>query len=175
MTREEKQGVIDALTTKFSEANTFYITDSSELTVEEVNKLRGLCYARGVTLKVAKNTLIKKALEAVDAEKYNELMDALKGPTALMFTEVANAPAKIIREFRKDGEKPVLKAAYIDTSIYVGDDNVETLANLKSKDELIGEVIGLLQSPIKNVIGALQSGGNTLAGLLKALEEREAN
>ncbi len=175
MTREEKQGVIDALKDQFEKADTFYITDSSGLTVEEVNNLRGLCFKSGITLQVAKNTLIQKALEAVDSERYGELMDTLKGPTSLMFTETANAPAKVIREFRKDSEKPILKAAYIDTSIYLGDENVETLANLKSKEELIGEIIGLLQSPAKNVISALQSGGGKLAGLLKALGERGEN
>ena len=172
MNRAQKQEVIDELTGKFNDVNAFYLTDASGMTVEQVNKLRGICHKQGIRLKVAKNTLIEKAFNACDAD-YDEIKELLKGPTAIMFTETANLPAKAIKEFRgKDGEKPLLKGAYIDSSVYIGEDQLEALASLKSKEELIGEVILLLQSPIKNVVSALQSGGQTLAGLVKTLEER---
>lgn len=174
MTKAEKTAVIEELKVKFSNSSNFYITDTSTLTVEKINQLRGLCFEREVELKVLKNTLIKKALESAPEEKgYADLLDVLKGPTSVMFTEVANSPAKLIKEFRGDNERPILKAAYIDTSVYIGDDQLEALVSLKSKDELLGEIIGLLQSPIKNVLGALQSGGQTISGLVKALEQRE--
>lgn len=173
MTRDNKAQVVEDLKVKFTEASHFYITDSSALTVLQVNNLRGLCYEKGVELKVVKNTLVKKALEAIgDDGRYDTLYESLKGPTSLMFSEVANSPAKIIEEFRKKNDKPILKAAYIDSSIYLGDDAVKELAALKSKEELIGDVIMLLQSPAKNLISALQSGSQTIAGLVKALEER---
>ena len=175
MTKAQKTALIADLKQKFSESSFFYITDSSTLTVEQVNKLRALCYEKGVEMKVVKNTLAIKALEENAEEKnYTPLFDALKGPTAIMFAETGNVPAKVIKEFRKTSERPVLKAAYIDSDIFVGDDQVEALANLKSKEDLIGDIILLLQSPIKNVLGSLQSGGNTIAGLVKALQEREA-
>lgn len=173
MTRAEKTATIEALKDKLENVEYFYVTDSSTLTVEEVNTFRGLCFEKGIEMRVVKNTLLKKAIEAVPEEKnYNELLEALKGPTALLFTDTANAPARVLKEFRKDHEKPTLKAAYIDTDVFFGDDQIETLAKLKSKEELIGEIVTLLQSPAKNVISALQSGGSTLSGLLKALEER---
>ncbi len=173
MTRAEKSAAISELKEKFSNNSFFYLTDSSTLTVEQVNKLRGLCYEKGVEMKVIKNTLARKAMEDAPEEKgYAGLFEALKGPTAIMFTDTANVPAKIIKEFREQFDKPVLKAAYIDTSIYLGDDNIKTLSELKSKEELLGEIIGLLQSPAKNVVSALKSGGSTIMGLLKALEER---
>ena len=173
MTREEKTSVISELKEQFENSQYFYFTDSSTLTVEQVNNLRGLCFEKGIEMKVIKNTLAKKALEENAEEKgFTPLLDVLKGPTTVMFTETANVPAKVIKEFRKKFDRPVLKAAYIDSSVYVGDDQVDTLASLKSKEELVGDVILLLQSPIKNVLGSLQSGGNTISGLLKALEER---
>ncbi len=173
MTRAEKTTAIAELKEKFSNNSFFYLTDASTMTVEQVTKFRGLCFEKGVEMKVVKNTLAKKALEDSSEEKgYAPLYDALKGPTAIMFTETANVPAKIIEEFRKGSDRPILKAAYIDTAVYIGDDQLKSLAQLKSKEDLIGEVITLLQSPAKNVISALQSGGSTLSGLLKALEER---
>jgi len=177
MTREEKNKVIDYLHSKFEENNIFYVTDSSSLTVEEVNELRGLCYENGITMKVAKNTLVKKALSRLDEEGdiYKDVYDLLVGPTSIMFSEVNNAPAKVIQEFRKKHDKPVLKGAFIDKALYIGDDKVEMLSKLKSKEELIGDIIFLLQSPAKNVISALQSGGQSLAGILKTLSEREEN
>jgi len=173
MTRQEKATVIEELKEKFEHTEFFYIADSSTLTVQEVNDFRRLCFEKGIEMKVVKNTLAQKALESAPEEKnYAQVYEALKGPTAFLFTDTANAPARVIKEYRKDHERPILKAAYIDTSVYMGDDQLETLTKLKSKEELLGEVIGLLQSPIKNVIGSLQSGGQTLSGLLKALEER---
>lgn len=174
MTKTEKAAVIEELKEKFSEFDFFYITDASTMTVEDVNKLRGKFFEKDVQMKVVKNTLAKKALEAADESKgYEPLYDALKGPSALLFTKTANVPAKVIKEFRKGGgERPVLKAAYIDSGVFIGDDQIDALASLKSKEELLGEIISLLQSPAKNVLSALQSGGQTIAGLVKALEER---
>ena len=176
MTKSEKSAAIEQLTEKFSNVEYFYVTDASALTVEQVNNLRALCFEKGVEMKVVKNTLAIKALEAIgDAKGYDDesLKDAFKGPTAILFTEVANAPARLIKDFRKDHEKPILKAAYIDTAVYVGDDQVDALSKLKSKEELLGDILGLLQSPMQTVLGGLQSGGNNIMGLLKALEERE--
>jgi len=173
MTQQDKTNEIQTLKQEFEESKVFYIADSSTLNVAQVNDLRGLCFKNNVKLKVAKNTLIKKALESIEGVNYEELYPMLAGPTSLMFSEVANAPAKIIKEFRKKHDKPVLKAAYIDSDCFIGDEQVEALAALKSKEELIGEIISLLQSPAKNVISALQSSGNKLAGILKTLSEKE--
>lgn len=173
MTRQDKAQAIELLKEKFDNCDFFYLTDSSSMTVEEINKLRRVCFDKGVEMQVVKNTLAIKAMEAGAPEKkYDQLFASLKGPTTILFTQTANLPAKVIKEYRKKGAKPVLKAAYIDSSVYVGDDQLDALATLKSKEELIGDVIMLLQSPIKNVIGALNSGGQKLAGLVKALEER---
>ncbi len=174
MTRAEKTAVIETLKTKLEESSFFYITDSSTLTVAEINDFRRKCFEKGVEVKVVKNTLVKKAMDAAPEDRnYEGLYEALKGPSTFMFAETSNLPAKIIEEFRKDHERPLLKAAYIDTDIFLGDDQIEALSKLKSKEDLIGEVIGLLQSPMRNVIGSLQSGGQTIMSLLKALEERE--
>lgn len=173
MTKAEKNEVIEALKERFEGTSFFYLTDSSTLTVEQVNEFRGLCFEKEVEMKVVKNTLVKKALESFPEERnYADLYDSLKGQTAILFTSTANVPAKILKEFRKSNERPLLKAAYIDTSVFVGDDQIDPLTKLKSKEDLIGEVITLLQSPAKNVVSALQSGGQTLSGLLKALEDR---
>lgn len=173
MTRDQKQQAIAELKDKFQNASFFYLTDSSELTVEQVNKLRRLCFENDIELKVVKNTLAKKALESVAEEKnFEGLYEVLAGPTSVMFADKANAPAKVIEEFRKENEKPLLKAAYIDSDIFIGDENVKVLSSLKSKEDLIGDIIYLLQSPPKQVISALQSGGQTISGLLKALEQR---
>ena len=174
MTRTEKVAAVEALKEKFSNSEFFYVTDASTLTVEQVNKLRAMLFEKGIQMQVVKNTLARKALESLPEENnYSELFDALKGPTAILFTEVANAPARVIKDFRGKGERPILKAAYIDSAIYKGDNQLGTLSDLKSKEELLGDLLGLLQSPIQNVMGALNSGGNTLSGLLKALEQRE--
>ncbi|HNO71424.1 MAG TPA: 50S ribosomal protein L10 [Bacteroidia bacterium] len=173
MKKAEKQQVIDALKSSFDNGNYFYFADASGMTVEQINKLRRKCFDKGIKLQVAKNTFVRKALES--SGKYSdEIEKALSGPTAIFFSEVGNAPAKLIAEFRGKTEKPVLKGAYIDSAIFIGDNQLEALKSLKSKDELLGELIGLLQSPAKNVISALKSGGNTIAGLVKALEERAA-
>ena len=174
MTKDEKTLVIDELKEKFEKSSFFYLTDSSTLTAIEINKLRGLFFEKGIEMKVVKNTLAQKALASLPEEKgFSDLYDSLKGPTAILFTDTANAPARIIEEFRKTHERPLVKAAYIDTAVYIGDEQLKALSKLKSKEELIGEIIGLLQSPAKNVISALKSGGATLSGLLKALGERE--
>ncbi len=177
MTREEKTLVIESLKKKFEENDFFYLLNASSMTVGQVNELRSKFYKQNISMQVVKNTLVEKALADAPAEKgYAELLSALKGPTALVFTEVANAPARIVKDFRgKEDEKPVLKGAYIDSSVYLGDDQLDLLASLKSKEELIGDIILLLQSPMKNVIGSLQSGGSTIMGLLKALEGRQEN
>lgn len=174
MTKTQKNEAIELLKEKFSQYNNFYLTDSSSLTVAQVNSLRRVCFEKKVEMRVAKNTLIRKALESLNDESYTSVYDSLRGQTAIMFSENAKEPAVIISGFRKSNgaERPVLKAAFIDTDIFVGDEQLEVLTKLKSKHELIGEIIGLLQSPAKNVIGALQSGGNKLAGILKTLEER---
>lgn len=176
MTRAEKTQLIKDLAVQLKESEYFYITDSSALSVENVNKLRRQFFENGIQMKVVKNTLMRKALESLPEEKnIGGLYDSLKGPTSILFTEVANGPAKILKEFRKTHEKPVLKAAYIDTDVFIGDDQIGPLSELKSKEDLLGDVIGLLQSPAKNVLSALQSGSQTLAGLVKALEERGAD
>lgn len=171
MTREEKNQAIDALVEDLSKYNCFYFTDISSLTVEKTNQLRRQCFKQNIKLNVAKNSLIQKALEKMDGD-YTPIFAALKGTTAIMYSDTGNVPAKLIKEFRKTSDRPILKGAWIDSSIYIGDENVDVLVALKSKNELIGDIIGLLQSPAKNVISALQSGGHKLSGILKTLEER---
>jgi large subunit ribosomal protein L10 len=172
MTREEKALIIDDLAEKLSGSSYFYLADSSSLTVENINKFRRLCFQSGVEFRVVKNTLLQKAMERVDASSYEGLFVSLKGSTSIMFAEQGNVPAKLLKEFRKNFDKPVLKAAWIDSAIFTGDDQLDALVALKSKYELIGEVIGLLQSPAKNVVSALQSGGNKLAGIVKTLQDK---
>ncbi len=171
MTREEKVAEVATLKSKFEASNNFYITDSSALSVADISEFRGLCHEKGIEFRVAKNTLIKKALDSL-GDGYVDVYPALSGPTALMFSETGNLPAKVLQEFRKTHEKPVLKLAYIDTAVYEGDDNIDALSKIKSKEELVGDILGLLQSPAKNVISALQSGGDTIAGIVKTLSER---
>ncbi|HSY77547.1 MAG TPA: 50S ribosomal protein L10 [Bacteroidia bacterium] len=159
MTKQEKNDVIEVLKGKFSQYNNFYITNTESLTVEQVSKLRRHCFTKQVEMKVAKNTLIRKALEGLDAEKYAGVYDSLNHVTALLFSENPKEPALIISSFRKENnnEKPVLKAAFINGDIFVGDNQLRSLTQIKTKNELIGEVIGLLQSPIQRVLGALQN------------------
>ena len=173
MTKEQKNEVIEALKEKFSQYNNFYVTNTEALTVDQVTKLRRICFNKNVEMKVAKNTLIKKALESLNETRYNGVFDSLNGVTALMFTENPKEPALIISDFRKEskGELPVLKAAFVDGDVFAGNNQLDALKTLKSKQDLIGEIIGLLQSPAKNVISALNAGGK-LASLVKALEER---
>lgn len=174
MTREEKSQYIEDLATRLSESGVFYLTDAAGLTVEAVNQLRERCFKNNIELRVVKNTLLKKAMESVEDTNYEDLYGVLAGPTAIMFAEVGNAPAKLIKDFRKKNDKPLLKGAFIDTAIYTGEENLEFLSSIKSKEELIGDIIGLLQSPAKNVISGLKSGGNIIAGLIKTLSEKEA-
>lgn len=173
MTPAQKNEAIQVLKEKFSQYDNFYITNTESLTVEQVSKLRRICFEKNVEMKVAKNTLIKKAMEQIDGERYTHIYDALHGVTALLFSENAKEPALIISSFRDSSktQKPVLKAAYIDGSVFSGNDQLDVLKALKSKNELIGEIIGLLQSPAKNVISALNA-GSKLAGLVQALESR---
>ncbi|MFN2457702.1 MAG: 50S ribosomal protein L10 [Chitinophagaceae bacterium] len=175
MTKEQKNEIIEVLKEKFSQYNNFYVTNTEALSVDQVTKLRRICFNKNVEMKVAKNTLIKKALESLDNERFSTVYDSLSGVTALMFSENAKEPALIIADFRKEqkGELPALKAAFIDGAVFAGDNQLESLKTLKSKNDLIGEIIGLLQSPAKNVISALNAGGK-LASIVKALEERAA-
>lgn len=175
MTKQEKNEVIDVLKEKFQQYNNFYVTNTESLTVEQVNKLRGICFSKKVEMKVAKNTLIKKALEAINNDRYANVYESLNGVTALLFSENPKEPAVILSDFRKQANKevPVLKAAFIDGDIFAGDNQLKALTTLKSKHDLIGEIIGLLQSPAKRVISGLNA-GSKLAGLVKALEERAA-
>jgi large subunit ribosomal protein L10 len=174
MTKQEKTAAIEELKEKFSQVQFFYLADSSAMTVEQVNKLRRVLHEKGVEMRVVKNTLAQKALEsAPETKNYSALYEALHGPTAILFSDVANVPAKVIKEFRKESEKPAIKAAYIDSAVYIGDDQLDALTKLKSKEDLLGELIGLLNAPMSNLLSALGSGGQNVMGLLKALEERK--
>lgn len=172
MTREEKSQVIENLTAQLAENPNIYLADISGLNADATSRLRRACFKAGIKLAVVKNTLLAKAMESSEKD-FGELSDVLKGNTSMMFSETGNGPAKIIKEFRKKSNKPLLKGAFIEEAIYIGDDQLDALVDIKSREELIGEIIGLLQSPAKNVIGALKSGGNTIAGLVKTLSERE--
>jgi len=171
MTREEKSLVIEDLTAQLSENNNIYIADISGLDAGVTSNLRRACFKANVSLSVVKNTLLEKAMEASDKD-FGDLPSTLVGNTSIMFSETGNGPAKVIKEFRKKSEKPVLKGAFIESAIFVGDDNLETLVNIKSKEEVIGDIIGLLQSPAKNVVSALKSSGSKLSGILKTLSEK---
>lgn len=175
MTREEKDALIQDLQGRLESNEVIYLADTSELNVEYTNKLRKHCYDNNISLQVVKNTLLEKAVERTEAKDLSGLIENLEGPTSVMFAEKGNAPAKVIQEFRKDFAKPVLKGAYIEEQVFIGDENLKELAELKSREELIGDIVGLLQSPAKNVISALQSGGHQLAGIVKTLEERNEN
>ncbi len=171
-TRKEKEQIVAKLQDRFSESANFYLADMSSLNVNDTNDFRKRCYERGVEIQVVNNNLIKKAMENANIVD-QDIHDIIKGPSSVMFAEDINAPAKIIQEFRKEHEMPLLKGAYIEEALYIGDDKLETLANLKSKEDLIGDVVSILQSPMKNVVSALQSGGNKLSGIVKTLSERE--
>ena len=172
MTRDEKNQLIDNLAQQLSESKHFYLTDIEALDAEQSSSLRRKCFEKDIKLIVVKNTLLQKALEKIEGD-YEELFPVLKNNTSVMFTEQGNETAKLIKEFRKGWDKPVLKGAYVEESIYIGDDQLDALASIKSKEELIGDIVSLLQSPAKNVISALQSGGSTLAGIIKTLQEKE--
>lgn len=172
MTREEKSQVIEELTAQLKENANIYLADISGLNADATSKLRRACFKANVKLAVVKNTLLEKAMEASDKD-FGELPTTLKGNTSVMYAEAGNAPAKVIKAFRKKSDKPLLKGAFIEEAIYLGDDQLDLLVDIKSKEELIGDIIGLLQSPAKNVISALQSGGGKLSGILKTLSQKE--
>ena len=170
-TREQKAQLIEEITQKLSEYEVVYLVDILGLNAQITSDLRRACYGSDIKLQVVKNTMLKQAMDNSDKE-FGELTDALVGNTALMLSNTGNQPAKIIKAFRKKSEKPLLKGAWIEESVYLGDEQLDTLVSIKSKEELLGELIGLLQSPAKNVISALKSGGGKLAGILKTLSEK---
>ena len=172
MTREQKSQVIEELTAQLTDSSNFYLTDISGLNAANTSSLRRACFKANVKLSVVKNTLLEKAMEASDKD-FGELSSTLKGNTSVMYSETGNAPAKVIKAFRKKSEKPFLKGAFIEEAIYIGDDQLDMLVNIKSREELIGEIIGLLQSPAKNVVSALQSSGGKLSGIIKTLSQKE--
>lgn len=171
MRREEKNEIINSLTESISQFSHFYLTDIAQLNATDTSALRRKCFEKEIKLIVVKNTLLRKALEK-SGKNVEELYDVLKGSTSVMFSNTGNAPAKLIKEFRKKNDKPLLKGAYVEECIYVGDNMLDSLVTLKSRDELLGDIILLLQSPAKNVISALQSGGNTLHGVLETLSKK---
>jgi len=171
MRKEDKSSIIEQIAVTVGEYTNFYLTDIATLNAEKTSKLRRECNKQEIKLLVVKNTLFKKALEKVEGN-FSELDVVLKGNTAVMFSNAANAPAKLIKEFAKGTDIPKLKAAYVQESFYIGAENLDALISIKSKNELIGDIIGLLQSPAKNVISALQSGGNTIHGVLETLSKR---
>lgn len=171
MTREEKATVIEGLTSTLAENPTIYLADISGLDATTTSDLRRACHKANIKLSVVKNTLLAKAMEASEKD-FGDLSDVLKGNTSLMLAEAGNGPAKLIKTFRKKSDRPLLKGAFIEESIYIGDDQLDALVNIKSREELIGDVIALLQSPAKNVISGLKSGGGKLAGILKTLSEK---
>ncbi|MEC8599042.1 MAG: 50S ribosomal protein L10 [Bacteroidota bacterium] len=171
MIKERKQQVIDELNEALKEVKNLYFTDISGLNASETSNLRRFCFNEKIKLKVVKNTLLAKAMESSNHD-FGDLLGTLKGNTSLMFSESGNAPAKIIKNFRKNSDKPILKGAFVEQAIYIGDSHIDTLASIKSKDEIIGDIISLLRSPIKNVVSSLQSGGGKLSGILKTLSEK---
>lgn len=172
MRREDKDVIIDQLAESLNETKHFYLTDISELNADETSRLRRTCFEKDVRLLVVKNTLLRKAMEKSEGD-FNDLYGVLKDSTSIMFCETGNVPAKLIKEFRKTMEKPILKAAFVEESFYIGDDQLDTLSKVKSKEELLGDLVMLLRSPAINLVSALASGGTKLAGVLGALSEKE--
>ena len=172
MTKEEKAKYVDELVEQLQANNVIYLADTAELTVEVVNNLRRKAFKANVHMRVVKNTLLEKAMDRVEDKDWGDLRTTLKGATSIMFSEVGNAPAKLIKDFRKGQDQPILKGAYIDEGVYIGDDQLKALSEIKSKEELLGEIVTLLQSPAKNVVSGLKGAGGKLAGILKTLEER---
>ncbi len=171
MTKEEKVLEIESLTTRLKDVKNLYITDIAGLNAMETSNLRRMCFKAGIKLSVVKNTLLERAMTS-SGKDFGELKDLLKGNTSLMFSESGNGPAKVIKDFRKKSDKPILKGAFIEETVYIGDDQINQLVALKSKEEVIGDIISLLQSPAKNLISALKSGGGKVSGILKSLSER---
>jgi large subunit ribosomal protein L10 len=172
MRKEDKQVLIDSILSELKACPNFYLTDVSDLNAEKTSQLRRQCFNSGVKMIVVKNALLHKAMQQMEKD-YEGLYDVLKGSTALMLCETGNAPAKLIKNFRKTNDRPILKGAFIEECCYIGDDMLDTLCNVKSKNDLIADVIALLQSPMKNVISGLQSGGHKLSGILETLSERQ--
>jgi len=172
MTREEKSQVIEVLTAELADNANIYLADISGLNADTTSNLRRACFKANIKLAVVKNTLLEKAMEASDRD-FGNLSSVLKGNTSVMYSETGNAPAKVIKAFRKKSEKPLLKGAFIEEAVYIGDNQLDMLVDIKSKEELLGEIIGLLQSPAKNVVSALKSSGGKLAGIIKTLSEKE--
>jgi large subunit ribosomal protein L10 len=172
MKREEKNKIVDTLTDTINNTKHFYLTDLSGLNAEDTNMLRRKCFERDIRLIVVKNTLLKRALNKCSRD-YNDLYGILKDSTSIMLADTGNIPAKLIKDFRKTHDRPVLKAAFVEDAFYIGDEQLDFLAGLKSREELIADVLLLLQSPVKNVLSALQSGGNKLAGIIKTLSEKK--
>ena len=172
MKQEQKAQIIEEIAQDLANYSHVYVTDISGFTVSTVNQLRRLCFKREVKLKVVKNTLLKRAMVLAEAD-YSELYPVLNGATSIMLCNTGNVPARLIKEFRAKNDKPLIKAAFIEETAYIGDDQLEALCNIKSREELIGDIVALLQSPAKNVVSALQSGGGKLAGIVKTLSERQ--
>ena len=172
MRREEKEVIIDNLAQRLDQTKHFYLTDISSLNAEETSNLRRKCFEKDISLMVVKNTLLRKAMEKSEGD-FNDLYDVLKDSTSIMFCESGNLPAKLIKELRKTMDRPLLKAAFVEESIYIGDDQLDTLSKIKSKEELLGDLLMLLQSPARNLVSALASSSSKLAGALKTLSEKE--
>jgi len=171
MLKEDKNKIIEDLALQLQNFSHFYLADISDLNASDTSSLRRMCFDKNIELIVVKNTLLRKALEKFEG-KYNELFNVLQGGTSIMLTNSANEPAKLIKEFRKKNKKPILKGAFVEESVYIGDNQVEALVAIKSKEELIGDIIALLQSPVKNVISSLESGKRVLSGVVKTLSEK---
>ena len=171
MRKEDKKIIIDSILAELQACPNFYLTDISDLNAEKTSQLRRQCFNSGIKMLVVKNTLLHKAMQQMDKE-YNDLFDVLKGQTAVLLCETGNAPAKLIKNFRQKNDRPILKGAYIEECCYVGDNMIDTLCNIKSKNDLIADIIALLQSPMKNIISGLQSGGHKLSGILETLSEK---
>ena len=174
MTRADKNLLIEELSQVLAERNVVYLADASGMDSTQTTNFRRECFNKGITVRVVKNTLLRKAMERVEEKDFSELYGSLTGQTVLMTAEVGNLPAKVIKDVRKKSGIPLLKAAYVDSACFIGDNQIDALSSIKSKEEVIADVVALLQSPVKNVLGALQSGGHTISGLVKALEERGA-
>lgn len=173
MKKEDKSKVIDSLVDQLKNNSHFYLTDVASLSALNTSQLRRMCFGKDIKMLVVKNSLLKKAFERSTTKDYQPLMSSLKGSTAILFSEIGSDPAKLIKEFRQKNDKPILKSAFVEECAYVGDNQLDILASIKSKDEMIGEIIGLLQSPAKNVISALKSSGGKLAGIVKTLSDRK--
>jgi len=174
MRKEDKNQLVESIVDKINNNNIIYLADTSELNAEETSDLRRLCFKSDIKLTVVKNTLLKRAMAQSD-KNLDELYEVMAGPTSLMLSDTGNAPAKLIKEFRKKSDKPILKGAFVEEVAYLGDDQLESLVNIKSRDELLGDLIALLQSPMNNVMSGLQSGGQNLTGILKTLSEKGGN